>query len=59
MSLKSWSKRLAQALLVSALLVAAVAATSRMPGPTAAQEDVLAEVPLPACFHAADAAASR
>ncbi len=59
MSLKSWSKRLAQALLVPVLLVAAVAATSRMPGSTAAQEDARAEIPLPVCFQTADAAASR
>lgn len=59
MSLKSWSKRLAQALLASVLLVAAVAATSRMPESTAAQEDALAEIPLPAYFQTAGAAASR
>lgn len=59
MSLKSGSKRLAQALLVSVRLVAAVAETSRMLGPTAAKEDALAEIPLPACFHTAGAAASR
>jgi len=58
MSLRTWSKRVAQGLLVVVLLVASAWATSRLLGPTDAQEAALATMrePLPAVERNAFAA---